>query len=683
MQNKQHFISILASLMLFIPALAFGQDPDVAVNEDQAVASDSTQERDAPTAEAESVSSDAQAEEDVLAPKTLDTQSFESSLPEQVQSLDSERESQKNAMRKLSQAYPDSGQTPTAPVTTASQAPSSTSQSVIIPSASKASERIPRFEHHGYFRTKLNYFGNYDLNTRGTSPVSVPLNSKQRGEDQQPHIKVDGSDAKFFATMRFRYSPTLHIGESIRIAGSFDILDNIVLGTSPNQLRTNWGSDAFFTFNGASAVTGDNFAANAIAVKALYAEADTLIGTFRAGRIPAHWGLGLLYNDGGRYKRDEQILEGRAWKCLDCDTSDAVDRVEYLVREPFFDIAYLQFSWDFVNSGLASYNLSQDSLGQAFDLAESDDVLQFTLSLFDKPISQQEIDERYRKLYEQKKWAFDWGLMFSYRKQDQAADPSAVKQGDAAGATYMLFDKKASAYVLDLWTRHYFSLPKEVFLRLEAEVVGVFGKVKLDKAEDGTSHSITQVGFGLEAEFTWRDLRTGLKTGAAWADNMRFSGHPLVDQNTNNPMGSILRFDPNYRIDEIMFKELMGGINNAYYFNVFAEYVFPINFSQMTINLGGRLDMSTSLALEKLATPGQSRWYGFETDLKIFYEEKDSFRTEIGAGVFVPGAAWTRKTGSLYPILPHHSVYEDDFNASKDYKASVAWNVVFNAIWMF
>lgn len=600
-------------------------------------------------------------------------------LPETVAAQKSDREARKEAMRNLSKRYPADGsaETATAPTQEAAR-PSEPVQARVIPAAQKTSERMPHFEHHGYFRTRLTAFGNYDLNTRGTSPVPAPLDSKHRGNAAQDNIETSDSDALLGGNIRFRYSPTIHISETVRIAGSFDVLDNLVMGTTPNGLRTNWGSDAFFTFNGAEPVNADTIGRNAITVKALYGEADTIIGTFRAGRLPAHWGMGIIYNDGGVYKRDEQIIDGQGWKCLDCDSSDAVDRIEWRVRDPFFDALYLDFSWDFINSGLASYNLQKDSLGQAFDLADNDDVLQFTLSVFDRPISQQEVDERYRALYESRDWTVDWGVLFSYREQSIAAESEAKQTNDGASSTYDMYKKNAKAYAVDLWGRFFIPCPKDVLLRLEAEFVGVFGSVSHDTGHDGKSRDITQIGFAFEGEVKWRDLTTGLKTGVAWADNMVYSGHSMIEQLDVVPIGSILRFDPNYTVDTIMFRELMGGINNAWYLNLYGEYKFPIQMPQTTMALGARLDLTTSGAVEKEATPGNASWYGFEGNVKLFYDESDRFRFEIGAGIFVPGKAWKNVN---YPILPSQSVYEN--STSEAYDPDIAWNVLANLYFMF
>ncbi len=221
----------------------------------------------------------------------------------------------------------------------------------------------------------------------------------------------------------------------------------------------------------------------------------------------------------------------------------------------------------------------------------------------------------------------------------------------------------------------------DILLRLEAEFVGVFGSVELDTGSEGEDRDITQVGFALETEVRWRDLITGVRTGLAWSDNMVFSGHSMIEQLDAVPMGSILRFDSNYRVDEIMFRELMGGINNAWFINLYGEYKFPVTMPQTTLSLGARLDLTTSGPMVSDATPGNASWYGFEGDVKLFYDESDRFRVEIGAGLFIPGDAWENLAKSDYPILPSQSVYED--STSEDYSPDLAWNVLVNLYFMF
>ena len=685
MDTKFKRAAFVMATAFMVPGAAYAQDAEQAIDAavtaseqtvDAAAGSSETVETAVTDATASaSTTADAATAEPKAAPEAKEAAVEPVNMAQHVEDQKSSKAARKEAMRNLSATYPENGQKPVAVAEDEPAQAKAVSEPAYIPPTFKTTERMPRFEHHGYFRTRLNYFGNYDLNTRGTSPVGVPLNSDHRGTDSQEYIDEEDSDAHLGANMRFRYQPTIHITESIRIAGTFDVMDNFVLGTTPNGLKKNWGADQFFSFNGAEAVDSDTILSNVLKVKALYGEADTIIGTFKAGRVPTHWGLGLVYNDGGVYKRDQQMIEGHGWKNLDADASDAIDKIEWRIRDPFVDILYLSFSWDFANSGLASY--SPDSYSQAFDLSEGDDVLQFTISVFDRPISQQEVDTRYRKLFETREWTVDWGAFYSYRSQDQAPEQTATQQDNGAYANYVMYEKSAEAHVFDVWGRFFFPLDHDLMLRLEAEFVGAVGSVKLDTGNEGDERDIVQLGMGIEFEIWWKDLITGVKTGFAWADHMLYSGDEMIEDFI--PMGSLLRFDSSYRVDEIMFHELMGGINNAWYLNLYGEYKFPLELSQITMSLGARLDLTTSVPLVKKATPGKGSWYGFEADAKLFYEESDRFRFEIGGGIFVPGDAW-EYVGSGYPELPKSGIYnrEDD-----SYSPEIAWNVLANLYFMF
>ena len=164
-------------------------------------------------------------------------------MSQTVEDQKADRESRKEAMRNLSKQYPADAAAPApaagAGETSAAAGASEPVRARVIPAAQKTSERMPHFEHHGYFRTRLTAFGNYDLNTRGTSPVPAPLDSEQRGNATQDNIDAKDSDALLGGNLRFRYSPTIHISETVRVTGTFDILDNLVMGTTPNGLRAN------------------------------------------------------------------------------------------------------------------------------------------------------------------------------------------------------------------------------------------------------------------------------------------------------------------------------------------------------------------------------------------------------------------------------------------------------------
>jgi len=108
-------------------------------------------------------------------------------------------------------------------------------------------------ELNGYFRSRLDYMRGFDLGTydpvlgRGTSSVPPPI--LYRPFDGFPGCEENGTPDDFpgqvceateedtqslvSMNMRFRLEPTLNVSEDIRIKGTVDIFDNLVMGSTP------------------------------------------------------------------------------------------------------------------------------------------------------------------------------------------------------------------------------------------------------------------------------------------------------------------------------------------------------------------------------------------------------------------------------------------------------------------
>ena len=80
--------------------------------------------------------------------------------------------------------------------------------------------------------------GTFDPASRaGSSPYLPPLTEiDQNGNlhpGQETHRFAQGAESLAAANIRFRYQPTMHVSETLRIHTTFDILDNLVLGSTP------------------------------------------------------------------------------------------------------------------------------------------------------------------------------------------------------------------------------------------------------------------------------------------------------------------------------------------------------------------------------------------------------------------------------------------------------------------
>ena len=86
---------------------------------------------------------------------------------------------------------------------------------------------------------------------------------------------------------------------------------------------------------------GLNSYKDSIRVKRVWAEYMTPVGQLRFGRMPSHWGLGILANSG----------DGQ-----DDDYQSTVDRIMFVTGIKSLDL-YFAGAWDFPNEGPTSESL--------------------------------------------------------------------------------------------------------------------------------------------------------------------------------------------------------------------------------------------------------------------------------------------------------------------------------------
>lgn len=622
----------------------------------------------------------------------------------------SSKKEREDAMKALAGQYPAKagGDDPgSAPANNSGSAPA-----MVAPPA--GSDSMVRMEHHGYFRLRTDLFYNMDLNTKGTSPIPSPLRSNDRNPTTQTQGATNGDETLTSLNMRFRYAPVFNIKEHLRVHTTFDIFDNIVLGSTPDGIRGARPDVANPALTRSSEQPQlSTVGKDAIEVREVYGEIVWTFGTFRAGRMANDWGLGMVLNGGSQYNaaRGASSFDGQNWRCLDCDYGDYIDRLQFEVRDPFSDLFYLSLAWDFPSTGLATYNaglgnspLAAQSFGQPFDLDPGDDVTQFTIAIFDKPISQEELVLRKHAL-EKGKMQFDWGALLVIRYQDNgldrpatAADYTGPTTGAAADGSAPQFRPfNLSVLTPDIWVRLLLPIGAKRYVRLEAELSAVFGSLSgltnNTLANSELERSMTQFGAAIESELRWDDFFAYFNTGFASGSDGYGFGYLDADRYTNpdprtNQFSKNInnfQFNRNYMVDMIMFRELVGGITNAIYFNpAFAYRLADLANAREETSLGVRLDFITAAALNKDSTPGRGQFYGFETDLKLFYEERNDYRLEASTGLFIPGDVWDRNANDdvEMPTLP--DVYEiTPADLDSGLTANLAWTLQANFWWMF
>src|SRR5260370_22801637 len=192
----------------------------------------------------------------------------------------------------------------------------------------------PIIELHGYFRTRAEllhtlYLGRHGSSVAGTDQQylwPVPLDQSYTTVGGQiKNVGVCGpkgnqacnDKTQSGANMRLRIDPEIHISDNLRILTEVFALDNLLLGSTPNAYamqpqqsspsvaHTNgyqsagynpYAPTSFFSSTQGAPTAGVNSFNNSINVQRVCGEYMTPVGQVRFGRMPGHWGLGIIEN---------------------------------------------------------------------------------------------------------------------------------------------------------------------------------------------------------------------------------------------------------------------------------------------------------------------------------------------------------------------------------------------------
>lgn len=549
----------------------------------------------------------------------------------------------------------------------------------------------PAVNIDGYFRVRSELFHNLSLSrldgqidplVQAGSPPLWPLppdanytdtlgNTRRVelcGSSTEP--EVCDSEVQAGANLRLRLEPSFHISDNVHVWSQIDALDNIVLGSMPQGFANRPGPDGGYGLVarggyaplGAFASTqwapqsGVNSTEDAIMVKRLWGSYRSPIGKLSFGRMPHHWGMGMLYNAG----------DG-----IDSDWQSTVDRITFTYAFEALEL-YLTGAWDFANEGVSSNVLhgEQGSInsgsfsteGQAYDIASRDDLDQWVFTVVRRTEPQ---IARHRLAKGQP--VINAGAYFAYQTQTLAQDSADADEGAALGAAPSdisdgLVRRGYEAVIGDVWAQ----LLYDTF-RFEIEAAWQYGTVEntlrdsdsdydnlVEVSEDGWT--ISRFGIATEAEWRTLDdrLRLNFNFGFATGDSdtaalqpaqSSSSGSALERQLTFDRTYSTFRFHPDYRVDLILFRNILTRIQGAYYFKPSIEYDFlrvPAGH-----RAGGGLGVIWSRATEPVQAPGNEPDLGLELNLKLFYQlsegvishdvrEMGGFYTAVEYGVLFP-----------------------------------------------
>jgi uncharacterized protein (TIGR04551 family) len=530
----------------------------------------------------------------------------------------------------------------------------------------------PIIEFHGYFRARAELFHNFSLGRRSAPDQALwtppadhhysgsgdswgPMLCTPGESDEVPGDSNSATDTahacrnktQSSANIRFRLNPELHVSDNLRVLSQIDILDNLVLGSTPsgyaNQpsstggysvvTRSGYTPLGFFDDTTEPPSAGVNGTKDSLRVKRAWAEYSTPLGQLRFGRMPDHFGLGMYHNAGDGYDDDYQ---------------STIDRFMFVTNIRPLDL-YVGATWDFPNEGATSESLQLPG-GQAYDVAQLDDVDQWSLLIL-----RQKNPQLQKLALTRGDLVLNGGAYATYRTQTLASDRagSCEEGSDSAAASIGcptwsmstgLVRRDAWAVTPDLWLQ---VLYKQ--FRFELEAVTVQGKIDnssvdiydYSSAPEGKGWRLNAWGIAAELQQKLLEERLDLNFGFGWAsgdpdvDKTGASGSSLSErgdlgltpgtnglqqQRGDNTM-STFRFHPSYSVDLILHRNLLTRVQGTYYFRPGIAYDFMRKPNGQ--RLGGSFAGIWTRASEYIQAPGHERDLGIELNASLYFQSKD------------------------------------------------------------
>ena len=533
----------------------------------------------------------------------------------------------------------------------------------------------PILELHGYFRTRAEMFHNFSLG-RLSQPDqalwTMPADNRYAisgnqvfgpslctpGESDEVPGDSNAAAASVYAcknknqssaNLRFRVNPELHISDNLRIISQIDLLDNLVLGSTPagytNSPSSSGGYSvvqrngyvpmSFFDNTTIPPTAGVNSFKDSVQVKRVWGEFSTPVGQLRFGRMPDHFGMGMYHNAGDGFDDDYQ---------------STIDRIMFVTSVKPLDF-YIAGAWDFPSSGPTNESL-QDLQAQPYNVSNLVNVRQFSLIL-----TRQKSPQLQRLSLARGSLVVNGGAYLQYRWQDLAADNAGACNTDPTngsttsasgagangasigcpswGVTTAMVRRGARAFTPDLWLQIMYRK-----FRFEAEGVAVRGSIDnisnanwiYGQNSGGGAWLLRSYGIATELQQRLLEDRLDLTLDWGWASGDANAaqldgvmglkpGNNGVQPVEGSNRFTTFRFNPAYRIDLILNRNILSRIQGTYYLRPSIGYDFMRKSNGQ--RLGGNLAGIWTRASEFMQAPGHQRDLGIEVDATLYFQSKD------------------------------------------------------------
>jgi uncharacterized protein (TIGR04551 family) len=507
-----------------------------------------------------------------------------------------------------------------------------------IQASSRAGAEAERkLDVDGYLRVRSDVFYNLDLD-RGPTPSG----------DYLFHVPASNPKKQVLesADTRLRLEPFWQISPSVRVMARIDILDNVVLGSTPKGFPRNAQTPMV---GGTTAqlppVEGKNAFVDSIVVKRAWGEVLLPFGLLAVGRQGAliNWGTGFFINSSSH---------------LDADGNDAADRVMF-ATSLVGHLWLVAFDWSAVGP-VASRGRPE---GPYFNIDRADDVRTWSFG-----VANYDTEATIRRKLAAGAWSINYGVIGSYRRQ--SLDVPAYYGPGGFGGSYGpsdYLDRDLDTVTGDVWLR----LQSRTF-RLEVEGAVIYSRVG-DSSLDASVEirpELTSLQYGGVVQTSWRpkggSFSTGVEVGMASGDAAPgFGARPPLDRAVSRP-GDLdgpqfalpgdtevnnFRFHPDYFVDLILWRRIIGTVTDAFYLRPWVrwESSFGLRLEGVAI---------ASFAMNEQTPPGGERPLGVEVDVLAAYRYDEAFEVRMGFGTLFPLAGLSNNTLGLdaEPAVTLHTI---------------------------
>jgi len=190
-------------------------------------------------------------------------------------------------------------------------------------------------------------------------------------------------------------------------------------------------------------------------------------------------------------------------------------------------------------------------------------------------------------------------------------------------------------------------------LRLQGESAAIYGSFGRTDPRSGTASPLLLLSAGAAFKAKWQRGAGDVLVDAGVASGDRSGGFGVLD--TDNlrdgaelsaapkAFSSAFHFHRNYRIDGLLFRDLIGAVANAVYLK--PAYRYELLDKGHGDSLALELGLLTAIAASSNATPGKGNLLGIEPELSLAYRQPSGTGALLRGTYLLPGGALATPQG--------------------------------------